>query len=100
MHIVLSENPEFWLWGEGKEPMPNEVVFDIGEGKGFLSSLSFDRPKSFSYDPVRCGVFADWLDDNRDRLLAQHKDSDQERASQRLENLCKWLRSGLQVGVG
>lgn len=79
------------------------IQYPLLEGEGFFKTLpleqweAFDLPDSPKYDPVRCGVFADWLQDNEDRLLAQVPEEDRSLAAQRLSDLRDWLRSGLQV---
>lgn len=95
-------NKNFWgEWAFSPEPhYPKGVMleFGLGEGSGFLSDCSnkFDLPSDKDYDPVRCGVFADWLQDNEDRLLDQIEEQDRPLAAERLSQLRDWLRSGFQ----
>lgn len=109
MYIYIPEVVTSWNWGytdygpEGFLPEFGEPLglrFWIGEGEGFLKgSLMFDWPSSQTYDRTKCGVFADWLDDQRDNLLSQHPEEMRSVAEEKLDALCKWLRSGLQISA-
>lgn len=93
---------EEWPWEEFPRKVTEEETFylDLMEGSGFLQGVphkTFDDPTAPSgYDPIRCGVFADWLQDNEDRLLAQIEEQDRPLAAERLSQLRDWLRSGFQ----
>lgn len=98
----ISENPSLlmWTWTEEKASLygTNSVVLSLQEGLGFLKEASrlFDYPASHHYDPARCGAFADWLEENEDRLLEGFSTEDRPLAQERLQALRQWLRSGFQ----
>jgi hypothetical protein len=75
-------------------------LYEIDGAEGFLRWVNnkFDQTDSSYYDPARCGAFADWLDDNKERLLEPHTDLRAE-AEERLDSLIRWLRSGLQISA-
>ncbi len=92
-----------WGWSEGAEaPATDEQDFHFAlqEGSGFLcdAHVRFDSYGYQNYDPARCGAFADWLDEHRDRLLEPHT-VERAEAEERLDSLIKWLRSGLQISA-
>lgn len=68
------------------------------DGRGFLVGAKnlFDDSSHSSYDPARCGAFADWLEENEDRLLEGFSTEDRPLAQERLQALRQWLRSGFQ----
>lgn len=89
---------DFWFrWGWGS-PQEGAFNYPLEEGAGFLDkqNLYFDAPEESTYDPARCGAFADWLEENQERLLEGFSDSDRPLAAERLQALCQWLRSGFQ----
>lgn len=105
LELTRSEFPIgrgcLWTWSARPNTFLNStqgVSIPLLEGSGFLkvTDAFFDYPEDKQYDPARCGAFADWLDDNKDRLLEPHADLRAE-AEERLDSLIKWLRSGLQV---
>lgn len=89
-----------WTWGKMKNHTSSDYFYyPLFEGEGFLEGQSscFDLGTHSHYDPARCGVFADWLQENTERLTAHFSEEDKPLALERLQNLCDWLRSGLQV---
>lgn len=107
--ITVPRNCWCFTWGRWLERTPlvadgllagKYFMYRLREGSGFLKGAhtSFDLPTSDNYDPARCGAFADWLDENKERLLEPHTDLRAE-AEERLDSLIKWLRSGLQISA-
>lgn len=105
LHLLLYKDDGFrwtsWGWTDRPEHpdfKKGVFLFALQEGSGFLqeTNIKFDRTDHSTYDAARCGAFADWLDEHRDRLLEPHTDLRAE-AEERLDSLIKWLRSGLQV---
>jgi len=95
---------EHWGWGREKERLNTHshwyFRYLLEEGAGFLqwANKRFDIPDGEEYDPARCGAFADWLDEHKERLLEPHTDLRAE-AEERLDSLIRWLRSGLQISA-
>lgn len=107
----VANTSRFWQeWGVSygvTDETTRNVIFEypLFEGAGFMNSLTpeechrFDRRDSGYYDPARCGAFADWLQENAERLTAHFSEEDKPLALERLQNLCDWLRSGLQISA-
>lgn len=110
IHYYLSLYPPSsgvfgsWRWNSSDKLYPSlageaGVYVNIPEdGKGFLVGAKdlFDDPIASCYDPARCGAFADWLEENEDRLLEGFSTEDRPLAQERLQALRQWLRSGFQ----
>lgn len=94
-------NYYWWICWDNRVQVHPEWAWEypLLEGRGFIGedSLYWANTDAYQYDTARCGAFADWLEENTERLTEKHSDTDRPLAAERLRALAQWLRSGFQT---